>query len=139
MIVLHAAFSDRRLLLWAEPDAGKAGLVAAAAQLGAQRKFTQRDLHEAVAWLPTREGCIAPSGLLAGDAPIPDEECYLAARGSDAAARRPAGDRSPHGMRREADRRARRADWRRPGVLDRGHAFQRRAGPARPVPAGPDS
>ena len=78
MIVLHAAFTDHRLMVWAEPDAGKTALLAAIAHLGTRLKFTRRDVHEAVAWLPTHDGRAAPSGALAGGGAIPDEDCYLA-------------------------------------------------------------
>jgi len=78
MIILHGAFHDDRLLVWAEPSAGKAALVTAVAKIGTQPSLTRRDVHEAVAWLPTREGRPAPSVAMAGGAAIPDEECYLA-------------------------------------------------------------
>ena len=78
MIILHAAFRDGRLLVWLEPDAGKAALVAAVVRLGTDLKFSRRNVHEAVAWLPTQEGRPAPSGALADSAAIPGEECYLA-------------------------------------------------------------
>jgi len=78
MIVLHAAFTGHRLMVWAEPDVGKTALLAAVAQLGTRLKFTRRDVHEVVAWLPTQDGRAAPSGALAGGTAIPDEDCYLA-------------------------------------------------------------
>lgn len=78
MIVLHASFRDSRLMVWSEPGEGKAALLAVVAQLGTDLKFTRRNIHKAVAWLPTRKGRAAPSGGPAGGAAIPDEECCLA-------------------------------------------------------------
>ncbi|HZV04396.1 MAG TPA: DEAD/DEAH box helicase [Gemmataceae bacterium] len=78
MIVLHAAFREDRLLVWAEPEAKKAALLAAVTQLGTGLKFKLRDAHEAVAWLPTQDGQPAPSSALADGAAVPDQDCYLA-------------------------------------------------------------
>lgn len=78
MIVLHASFCEDRLLLWREPEEGKAALPAAVAELGAGFKPAQRAAGEAVAWLPMSEGRPAPStALLVGSDP-PNDDCYLA-------------------------------------------------------------
>jgi SNF2 family DNA or RNA helicase len=78
MIVMRAAFHRDALLLWAEPEARKKGLIEAAAQLGADFKYPKRAVTEAVAWLPTREGRPLPSSALVGEAPAGEKECYLA-------------------------------------------------------------
>ncbi|MFN3325012.1 MAG: DEAD/DEAH box helicase [Bryobacteraceae bacterium] len=78
MIVLRGAFCEGRLMLWAEPGASAAALLAAVAEFGFRPKFTRRHLHEAVAWLPTFEGRPAPSSELPDGGAISDEQCYLA-------------------------------------------------------------
>jgi SNF2 family DNA or RNA helicase len=78
MIVLHAAFYQDAVLWWAEPEAGKKGLLDAIAQLGVKFKYPKRMAMEAVAWLPTRQGRPLPSSALVGEAPAVDEDCYLA-------------------------------------------------------------
>lgn len=77
MIVLHAAFYQDSLLVWQEPEAGKAALVAAVTQLGAQFKFPRRAAAEAVAWLPSRAARPAPSTALVAETPVPDDQCHI--------------------------------------------------------------
>jgi len=78
MIVLHAAFGEDSLRVWREPEAGKAALLAAIAELGAEFKYSKRAAGKAMAWLPTRAGQPAPSSALLVDAPLPDDGCELA-------------------------------------------------------------
>jgi SNF2 family DNA or RNA helicase len=76
MLVLHAAFATRRLLVWMEPEPDQVGLVEAVARAGA--KVARNQLVDAVVWMPFREDKPTPSVALVGDMPLPDEECYLA-------------------------------------------------------------
>ena len=78
MIVLHAAFCQDRLQVWAEPEAGKAALLATVAELGAGFRYGKRAAGKAVAWLPTRQGKPVPSSALLSDASPSNEECSLA-------------------------------------------------------------
>ena len=78
MIVLHAAFYQDRLQVWVEPEAGKAALLAAVAELGAGFRYGKRAAGKAVAWLPTRQGKPVPSSALLSDASPSNEECSLA-------------------------------------------------------------
>jgi SNF2 family DNA or RNA helicase len=78
MIVLHAAVCDESLLLWREPEEGKAALVAAVAEAGAGFKYPRRAVREAVAWLPAREQKPVPSSAMLADTPVADKDCYLA-------------------------------------------------------------
>jgi SNF2 family DNA or RNA helicase len=81
MILLHAAFCPDSLLVWAEPEAGQAALLAAIAELGPEFRYPKRSAAEAVAWLPGRNGRPAPSSPLLGGEPVPDGDCQLAAAG----------------------------------------------------------
>ncbi len=76
MIVLHAAFHQRRLLVWAEPDAGKSALVAAVAAIGL--KYPARPSRRAIAWLPSYKGLPVPSSALLSEAPPEPKGCALA-------------------------------------------------------------
>ena len=78
MIVLHAAFYQDRLLVWAEPEAGKPVLLAAVAELGAEFKYPKRAAGKAAVWLPARKGKPAPSSALLSNASPSNEECSLA-------------------------------------------------------------
>jgi SNF2 family DNA or RNA helicase len=78
MIVLHAGFTAGQLLVWHEPEAGKAPLLAATNQLDSGLKFTRRDAGEAIAWLPTHDERVAPSSALADGDPLGEGDCYLA-------------------------------------------------------------
>jgi len=70
MLVLHAAFLDDSLAVWLEPESGKAPLAGALGELGLTLSFAKRIARPAIAWLPTREGCAAPSSVLLSDAPL---------------------------------------------------------------------
>ncbi len=78
MIALHAAFCPNALLVWREPEAGRAALLAALADLGADFTFPKRAARQAVAWIPARGGRPAPSNALLDDAASADEGCSLA-------------------------------------------------------------
>lgn len=78
MIVLHGAALENFLLVWREPEEGKAALVAAVTELGAGFKFPKCAVREATAWLPTRNGQPAPSSALVSEAPLSSDECHLA-------------------------------------------------------------
>ena len=69
MLVLHAAFLDDSLAVWAEPDADKTALISAVAELGLTLKFGKRIAKSATAWLPSLDSKAAPSTALFGDAP----------------------------------------------------------------------
>ena len=77
MLVLHAAFLDDSLAVWAEPGADKASLVGAVSELGLTLKFGKRIARSATAWLPSHGGKPAPSTALLGEAP-PDAACEIA-------------------------------------------------------------
>src|SRR5579863_4077459 len=72
MLVLHGAFLDDSVAVWAEPESSKETLVAAVAELGLTLKFGKRIARIATAWLPTSEGRAAPSTALLADAPLED-------------------------------------------------------------------
>ena len=75
MISLHAAFTDRSLTVWAEPDGGPSAIVNALREAGLKR--TAKDTAEAIAWLPTAGEAPAPSTALFGEEKT-EGDCYLA-------------------------------------------------------------
>ncbi|MDQ2900425.1 MAG: hypothetical protein M3Y07_11600, partial [Acidobacteriota bacterium] len=80
MILLHAAFCDRTLLLWGETSekrglrvaigAAPAPLAAAVSTIAPDLKFAPRAARKAVAWLPTMENRPIPSSGLIADQPV---------------------------------------------------------------------
>ena len=79
MFALHAAAEGGLLLIWREPEAGKAALLAGLAELGPEFKFPKRVLREAMAWLPSRDGAAVPSSpLLNGGAVGVEAGCRIA-------------------------------------------------------------
>ncbi|MGI8990315.1 MAG: hypothetical protein ACR2I2_12155, partial [Bryobacteraceae bacterium] len=88
MIVLHAAFCDRTLLLWGETSekrglrtaigAARNPLAAAVSTIAPELNFPPRAAREAVAWLPTMENRPIPSSGLIADQPVSAASAYIA-------------------------------------------------------------
>ena len=69
MIALHAAFDEDQLIVWVEPESGKAALLNAVAQAVTEFKFPKRALQQAAAWLPSQGGQPLPSSPLLNGTP----------------------------------------------------------------------
>ena len=135
LFALHAAAEGGLLLIWREPEAGKAALLAGLAELGPEFKFPKRVLREAMAWLPSRDGAAVPSSpLLNGGAVGVEAGCRIAQYPVTVLPlAAPGGDRSAGATCGQADGRSGRTRRGRSCLLDRGAKTRRRAGLTRSV------
>src|SRR4051812_15216503 len=83
MLVVHAAFLDDSLALWAEPLPGGEALLQVLHDIDPELKFRKHLAQTATAWLPTHKGRAVPSTPLLGEI-APAEQCALAPHACEA-------------------------------------------------------